>query len=228
MAIQTGSIITYQDLVDLTINTIKTTCQNINNIDSSVPAQLKNGYTGSSAKTYTTTGTAYNGVGFTPQTGNGYLKWLLNDSKLNVVPEETVVNQLNSFLSSRGIAARAGTVMTTRGILNFMANAAAFISCKVIQIGSNDTSTIVTYYDQSASSYPTVTSDLNYNDTDSFTPTNLTEMLNNLNSTNKFHTAVYSYSVSCSSSSSSSCSSSCSSSSSSSSSSSVFIAYMKL
>lgn len=222
MSINSGSKITYQDLVNLVLNTIKSKCQNIDSISSNVPSQLRNGY----SRTIDG-GTIQCQWGDRPSWATLSTVLRLNDSYLNVVSSSTVANQFNSFMISRGIATRSNTMMTLRGILNFMANAAAFIRAHMMVVSGNDTSTKILYYNQNNTSYPAVSSDGIDSSTlsDSFLTTNLNNMLDALNHADRFHSVVYNVSVNCSS----SCSSSSSSSSSSScSSSSYFIGYMKL
>ena len=229
MAVAVGQIIVYQDLVNLVINTILSQCQNIDSWKSSVPAQLRGTYSRTITGT-TTTQVSWDGKGAQtqPQTVTTRATIRTSDSALQLVSSNTVRSQFNSFMSSRGIASKAGTIMTLRGILNFIVNAAAFIKCKVITVGSSDTTTVCVFYNQNDNSYGSVTAESSGVDNDTWYRNTVSDMLNSLNNTSRFHAAQYSIAVSCCSSSSSSCSSSCSSSSSSSSSSSVFIAYMKI
>ena len=135
MAVAVGQIIVYQDLVDLVINTILSVCQNVDSWDSSVPSQLRGNYS------RTITGTVYtdvswDGSGSQPQSQAVTTRATIttSDSALQLVSSNTIRSQFNSFMASRGISSKAGTIMTLRGILNFIVNAAAFIKCKVITV----------------------------------------------------------------------------------------------
>ena len=228
MAITTGSVITYQDLVNLVLSTIKSRCQNIGNINS-ISGYLKSGASASRTSSVTTTGTSDGkGTGFTPSTVTTRARASLSSTPVTVVTEQTITDQFNAFMSERGIANKANTVMTLRGILNFLANAAAFIKTKVVVVGNDYNADTAVVYVANNTSFPSITSDTSNITQDAFLTTNLNEMIAALNNTQGYYQCYYNFSVSCCSSSSSSCSSSCSSSSSSSSSSSFFIGYMKL
>lgn len=205
MPVNTGDTIVYQDLVNMVLNTVYSKCQNIDSIASSVPNELRNGYSrrissSSASATFTT-----------------------NDSFLSVVPRSTVQSQFNSFMSSRGVSMKPTAVISARGVVNFFAHAAAFVSARCVQVGANDTTAIAVFYNAGSVTYQNVS----YNpstvpETDAQISSNLNEMVAALNATQQFHTIVYNIQVNCCSCSSSS--SSCSSSSSSS----MFIGYMKL
>ena len=123
--ISSGSIITYGDLVSNVLNAIYSKCQNIDSFASSVPDYLKNGYS------KTVTGPTVAGA-----VTNATMT--VNDSVLSVVSRATVQSDFNSFLASRGISNKSETVMSLRGILNFMANAAAFIKARVVNVAVSD------------------------------------------------------------------------------------------
>jgi hypothetical protein len=213
------SPLTYQTLIDSTLSTILSLVQNKDGYSSSVPAEVKPGYS-----ITTTIGRSGGLVNGTPC----YFTFTLSaDTHLNTVTTETITNEFNQFMTDRGIMAKASSVVTTRGLINFFNNIAAFCSVKLILVTGQNTASKVMFYNQVENTYP-VTSPTQENELVSATDFN--SMLNALNSTinnaTKLYIARYTISSS-SSSSSSSCSSSCSSSSSSSSSS-TYIAYFNL
>lgn len=231
MPIQSGSIITYKDLTDLVLSTIKSRCANIGNTNS-ISSWLKPGASTTKYSSVTTQGTTdgmpAGNPGFKPSTVSTSATFSISSTPVSSVSEEIITYQFNAFMADRGLANRANTAMTLRGILNFIANAAAFIKTKVIVVGNDYTKDTAVIYAPDNTNFPSVSTDLSSTSQDQFMLTNLDEMINALNNVQGYYQCYYNFSVSCCSSSSSSCSSSCSSSSSSSSSSSVFIAYMKI
>lgn len=205
MAVNTGSNIVYQDLVNMVLNTICNRCQNIDSIKSSVPAQLKNGYSR------------------TISSSTASATFRVNDSFLKAVPRSTVQSQFNSFMSSRGVSTKPMATISARGVVNFFAHAAAFAAARCVQVAGNDTASTAVFYNSGSVSYQNVSyNPSNVPDTDAQLSSNINELVSALNNTQNFHTIVYSIQVNCCSCSSSS--SSCSSSSSSS----MFIGYMRL
>ena len=229
MALVKGQVITYQDLVDATIKQIVSICQNVNNLNS-VPAELRNGYAYTSGyNTVNTKGvTAWKYNKFFPVAVQTSVTFRLNDAFLSqVVSESTIRSQLESFLQSRGIATKSDTVMTIRGIVNFMANAAAFMQCKVVTVTHNGTNLTANFYDANGNSFPSVVSEpAEDSGEDAFLLQSVSDYASALNGVSRIHSCIFTITLNCCSSSSSSCSSSCSSSSSSSSS--RFIVYLKL
>lgn len=229
MAIEVGQIIVYDDLVDVVIETILSSAQNIDSWKN-VPAQFKAGYKRSVNSTLTVT--PYNdhrhGSYHAPVNYPISATLTMNDNYCQLVSQAKVRADFDAFLAERGLTFKKGTIMTLRGILNFIVNAAAFIRGRLILVGMSDTPTVCVMYDSTGVGYPSVTDEFASMTEDVYYSTEMQDFLNALNSTSRLRLLKYNIAVSCCSSSSSSSSSSCSSSSSSSSSSSVFIAYMKL
>lgn len=229
MAIEVGQVIVYDDLVDVVIETILSSAQNVDSWKN-VPDQMKAGY--SRTVTGTMTVTPYNdhrhGSYHAPKDYPTSATLTMNDNYCQLVNQATVRQQFDEFLAERGLTWKKGTIMTLRGILNFIVNAAAFIRTRLILVGMSDTDTVCVIYDQNASNYPSVTDEHVELAEDAYYLQEMQDFLTALNSTSRLRVLKYNIAVSCCSSSSSSSSSSCSSSSSSSSSSSVFIAYMKI
>lgn len=231
MALTEKQVATYQDLVDNVINTIVGMCCNIDAFSPSVPQEWQTGADPSPIEIgFKTSGTIdnYQGAGrnkFKSEDVTATVTFKLKDKSLvKVVKRETVIKDFNDFMQSRGISSGSDTEMSVKGIVNFIANAAAFIQTRLTALSSEKSDFTLVFYNSSNKSYPTVT---NKNEVDStFNDVYISQMLNALNSTSKFETLMYDIDVSCCSSSSSSCSSSCSSSSCSSSS--WFIAFMEL
>lgn len=229
MAIAVGNIIVYDDLVNVVIETILASAQNIDTWKN-VPAQFKAGYSRSITKTITVY--PYNdnrhGTYHPPVNYTGRTTLTMNDGYCQLVSQSVVREQFEQFLAERGLTFKKGTIMTLRGILNFIVNAAAFIRGRLMLVGMSDTSTVCVMYDRNGMGYPSVTDEYVNVSEDTYYSTEMQDFLTALNNTARLRILKYNIAVSCCSSSSSSSSSSCSSSSSSSSSSSVFIAYMKI
>ena len=92
MAIESGDIITYSDLTDFVVERITTYCKNVDGYSADVANELRPGYS------YTITNNAAK-VTLTVE----------NSAYLNTVTSATVRSQLESFMSSRGIASKAKT-----------------------------------------------------------------------------------------------------------------------
>lgn len=207
MAITKGQTIVYQDLVNAVLNLICTKCQNIGNVDS-IPASLKlnNTITQTLTRQRRTTNSTANYT--------ATAKYTNTNSPLTVVTKSAIENEFNSFLTAYGIAKKANTVMTMKGILHFMACAAAFIKTKIMILTNDYDENKAIVYVSTNTNFPSITQPTSVTTEDTMTATNLKEMVNALNN-NLGHFQCY-YSVtntccsSCSSSSSSSCSSSCS------------------
>ena len=205
--ITTGQVITYADLVNSVVNKIASYCQNVDGYSSEVPAELKPGHS------YSLQWTNVANATFTLQ----------NSAYLNTVSKATILSQLNSFLASRGLSNKAGTIVTIKGMMNFYANIAVFLGCRIVTISSNQTSKTCLFYYSGSITYPSVlnsgitTPGVSANDAKS----NLDSLMTSISASSRIFTTKYSIGInSCCSCSSSSCSSSsCSSSS-------YFIAFM--
>ena len=230
MSVTSGNYIVYSDLVQSVKVFLKSLCQNINSFGD-VSVELKNGSTFEISSQYfpaTSTGETYN-----PQTARQAhtkrVRATVSDSLCAVVQDTKIEEQLNSFLSSRGIAIankQGKEIVSMKNIMNFYSNIATFIMSRlIVMVGYSGVKSI--FYNAGSVSYDSVSIGT---DT-SFTAANIETLTNDLvkiiSKTAKSH--IVNISLSCtscsssSSSSSSSCSSSCSSSSSS-----YFIAFMKV
>ena len=174
MAIDVGQVITYSDLVDLVLTSIKNRCQNIdklNNIPSTLNGESKT-INGSVTTTYTDNN--YHGRGTDKRVAlSGAISSVATvegTNPITVVAFDTVKNELNSFLSNRGIALPKETVMTQRGILNFFVNVASFVKTKVVTVGNDLTSETAVVYvstNKDIPNFPTINSNLgNVNQTE--------------------------------------------------------------
>ena len=134
MAIESGDIITYSDLTDFVVERITTRCKNVDGYSADVANELRPGYA------YTIANNAAR-VTITVQ----------NSAYLNTVTSATVRSQLESFMASRGIASKAKTPVTLKGMINFYNNVAVFIGQRFVVVGSNATnSTSLFYYSGNA------------------------------------------------------------------------------
>lgn len=209
--------ISMSELMSETLNKIQNICYNIEGTTKSFPGDLVNN----------ATITLYSKAAVS--SGTVVVSSTISDSLLATVPLNTVKTQLTNFLSERGITTKVGAIATSKSILNFFNNVAAFLSTKILVIiGPAGGKAIV--YNNSDESIPTVSviakgtevsSELQKQD--SITVTDIQASLSELsgavsrysnakmiNSTVNFVCSCSSSSCSCSSS-SSSCSSSSSS-----------------
>ena len=221
MTIQKGQLIVYQDLINYTLNHIKSKCSNIDAFASNVPSSLKNGssYTISSRSIAAQANSPAHTVS---------AKGQVSDSQMAVVSSTTVTNEINSFLSSRGINMNPNDIVNFKDIMNFYNNIASFLSAKLMLVSNSFNSGVFIFYNNAAVTYPSVSLNHTYGQlTNAEIKSSVQDYLNAINNITNVHYANTIISYTCSSSSSSSCSSS-SSSSSCSSSSSMFIAYMDI
>lgn len=226
MTLATDNIITYSDLIDKTLELIKSRCQNIDAFASSVPSTLKNG-----ASWTLSTATVSHRVSSSGKqsSANHTLTTTatVSDSTLVTVTSDTVKSQLNSFLTSRGIYQTPDEHVSFKGIVNFYNNVSSFMAAKIMFVTNSFGAGTFVFYNSSGSTYPSCTV---YDNLEQYTlsqvQTNVQEVLNSVNNVQNLHyattTLTYNSSCSCSSSSSSSSSSSCSSSSS------TYIVYMDI
>ena len=225
MSFSPDNKIYYKDLIDNAKNLILDICQNVDSYRD-VPEGYKSGFASGSReidinrpsgqKRYQHSGYNYNISSFTSST----------NKVLNIVSSDKVISDFESFMESRGIMAKSNSPVTTRGLLNFYNNLAAFCSVRIIVVSGNpytDRFPSAIFYNQESVSYPSVDSteegeQITAEDVNSAL-TALTTTMNNINKGYSVRYDLNSWSSSSSSSSSSSCSSNCSS---------IFIAYMKI
>lgn len=226
MALVTDNVITYSDLIDKTLELIKSKCSNIDAFGSSVPAALKNGTSWTLSSASVSHRVSSSGKQ-TTATHTLTAKATVSDTTLAVVSSATVLSQLTSFLTSRGIYQTPDEHVTFKGIINFYNNISSFMSAKLMFVTNSFGAGTFVFYNNTGSTYPSCTS---YDNLEQYTlpqiQTNVQEVLNSVNNVQNLHYATtsltYNSSCSCSSSSSSSSSSSCSSSSS------TYIVYMDI
>ena len=138
MAFEPNGQITYEEMLNNTIDTLKSKCCNIDTYASGLPNAYKDGqsYT---VKTQTVRkrngGDGSGAVGAKPAQPITYRDVTLStiatvsDSMLVVVPTSTVSSQITEFLTSRGIlpADEMNTIVTFKSMLNFYNNIASFL-----------------------------------------------------------------------------------------------------
>lgn len=107
MSITKNSILTWNDLTNTVLSTIKSKCCNIDTFASDVPSRLKSGTPNStSVWSYTTTGS-----------GNKYVKQTFtfyaynNTNLISTVSSSTVNNEWNTFLSAANINSRSNKII---------------------------------------------------------------------------------------------------------------------
>lgn len=197
---------TYSELINYTVDKIKAQCCNI---DRYVPPP---------ALQYGGTGVFYDNSSYAGGQGRvtGYTECALQTTQ---VSRQQVYDKLVSFLQSRGIFAREGTIITSKGMLNYFNNAASFVNSHVkLYVAGNNTS--ASFFILNGTGYNPV--NLDYTQENITMPEaqqNVTDLMRSIaNVNNTFMVNMHLRFASC-------C---CSSSSCSSSSSSAFIAYMKI
>ena len=226
---------TYNDLVENVISKIKTICQNVDSLSSSIPNQMKNGVATNVARY--SFNTANHGIQHLTVTST------VNDSIMTAVPLSTIRSDLNNFLNNHNLSLNIAKqrYVSNVFILNFFNSVASFIATHVKQViyryetstGNYTTRAVVLYAHYNNPTYVNIASLNNANL--NLSMVNISDVTTALCNCFKYYNRAASlqstitYACSSSSSScSSSSSSSCSSSSSSSSSSSFFIGFMKL
>ena len=223
MALQNNDKITYKDLTDYVLTLIKTKCSNIDAFASNVPSTLKNGGTWTIA---TKTSNKRNGGDGSEANGNKPAMPItyasvtvtatgtVNDAVLSTVSNETVKSQLDSFLTSRGIATKSEEVVSFKGIMNFYNNISSFLATKLVYVTNSFNAGTFIFYNSSASSYPSTNighNDINFSNDE--IKTSLDDIINAINNVSNVHYASTTINYASSSSSSSS---------------STFIAYMDI
>lgn len=226
---------TYNDLVENVISKIKTICQNVDSLSSSIPSQMKNGAATNMARY--SFNTATHGTQYLTVTST------VNDSAMTAVSLSTIRSDLNNFLNNHNLSLNLAKqrYVSNVFILNFFNSVASFIATHVKQViyryetstSNYTTKAVVLYVHYDSPTYVNIASLNNANL--NLSTSNISDVTTALCNCFKYYNRAASlqstitYACSSSSSScSSSSSSSCSSSSSSSSSSSFFIGFMKL
>ena len=220
MAVNPNSEIFYKDLIESAENMLVEVCQNIGEYKN-VPNQYIEG----------TIVTTKNVPRNQPIQHPSYYQYSVKsgDPVLGIVGKSKVISDFESFMESRGIMAKSNSPVTTKGLLNFYNNLAAFCSVKLLLVTGNTFETTlpaVVFYNPETVYYPSVQSIVDSETLETQDAiTALKALTETMNSVSKGHVIQYNYvgksSSSCSSSSSSSCSSSSNCSS-------IFIAYMKI
>ena len=219
MAVNPNSEIFYKDLIESAENMLVEVCQNIGEYKN-VPNQYIEGNIVATKKVSRNQ----------PIEHPSYFQYSVKpgDPVLGIVGKSKVLSDFESFMESRGIMAKSNSPVTTKGLLNFYNNLAAFCSVRIIVVSGNpyrDRFPSAIFYNQESVLYPSVDSieegeQITAEDVNSA----LTALTTTMNNINKGYSVRYDLKGW----SSSSCSSSSSSSSSSSNCSSIFIAYMKI
>ena len=223
MTISRNSVVYYKDLINNSEEMIIDVCQNVGSYRD-VPAIYKSGGSGRTDNIPRSEGH----VGFR-YVATYFTYTPVITEQINLVQESTIRSEFESFMSSRGILAKDEQPVTTRGMINFYNNLAAFCSVKVIVVQGDPyttTNPAVIFYRDGDISIPEISVSRNG---DLLTKEDVDDsmqlLIQSMNNVNKGYGIQYKYEGHSSSCSSSSSSSSCSSSSNCSS---IFIAYMKI
>ena len=118
MTIEKVQKITYADLISGVYEKIVSICGNVDGYSSS--SSLRSGHTYKAS---------YNSnPGSAQSSGLNVTATMESSSYLSTVNSSTVKSQLESFFASRGLDSKSGEYVSTRGMINFYANLAAFLS----------------------------------------------------------------------------------------------------
>lgn len=200
----------YSELATITLSNILSLIANRDSYASDVPDQLKANY--SRTDTLNRSHGAHEG-----QVPCTITYTVADDPTLKPVSTAQIADDYYRFLESRGIYTKTDQPVTTKGIINFFNNIAAFCAVRLVLVTSQYTPSEFIFYNPKEVTYPTVSV---VDNTVKVTDANIQDMLTNLNTTinnvSKLYTVKY---VASSNSSSSSSSSSCSS---------AYIAYFNL
>ena len=152
MAVNPNSEIFYKDLIESAENMLVEVCQNIGEYKN-VPSQYIEG------NIVTTKNVPRNQATQHPS----YYQYSVKsgDPVLGIVGKSKVLSDFESFMESRGIMAKSNSPVTTKGLLNFYNNLAAFCSVKLLLVTGNTFETTlpaVVFYNPETVYYPSVQS----------------------------------------------------------------------
>lgn len=207
--VTSNTVIVYATLRQAFVDWIKTVADNISIEGKTIPAEFVKPFSME-----------------TPHVNLGYVTVTLTGSTadaehgISTVSQSQITQDVDSFMSARGIDTKSNKPITTKGIIQFWNYAAIFCTARLARAISTVTTKTPLIYRSGTVSYatPGITDDNNYI-VNADINNALTVLMDTINNYSKVISMVYSYAAHC-------CC--CSSSSSSSCSSSVFIGYMKL
>lgn len=161
MAIETNYEITYEDLINESLERVQSVCVNVETWSSSVPALLKNGTSETiksfevEAETYLVN--KYSHTGWVNKAHTSTVDAIVDDNVLSLVSKSTIRQQLEDFLASRGVKVQSNETVTFKNMMAFYNNLASFLSTKLIYVTSLYVSSTCLFYDQYSTNYPSVT-----------------------------------------------------------------------
>lgn len=216
--VQPNVPINYQTLIDDFRDWMQQNCNNIDEYSDQVPAAAKPGFSSIVSGSKASGGS---------NAGGGARARIRESTVLPVVELNDVVNELYDFLHARGINTKSDKSITTKGVINFWNNIAAFCANRIVLMNGQHMSSTIRMF-KSAGRDANLDFVFDYDevppvdDTVKMTAQDVETMLHSLesvlNKESKIHMIRYDYEMFCCST-----SSSCSSSSSS-----MFVAYMNL
>ena len=193
MAITKNSIIYYKDLIDASKEMIKNIAQNIGSYTGNIPSSYRPG----------NSTTTPNISRWEPHTRYVYKATNMtympeNDGTLSIVQVSQFENEFDSFMESRGILAKANQPITTRGMINFYNNLAAFCGSRLLLVSGdpflNDGRSVVYYKSGSDIQVPSVPMLPEGNLlTSAEVNTSLSLLMNTMNNVNKGYVINYTY-----------------------------------
>ena len=133
MTIGPNYICKYEDLIEYAIEQLKSKCHNIDEYSIEVPKLFTEKSLIIAQESISKVATRNNPLrnSFTAK-----IDVKTSDSLLQIVSSDTITNQINEFMSERGLFAKKDTVVSFKAMINFFQNLAVFMEAKLIEVYS--------------------------------------------------------------------------------------------
>lgn len=133
MTVGPNYICKYEDLIEYAIEQLKSKCHNIDEYSIEVPKLFTNKSFIIAQESISRVASRDHALrdGFTAK-----INVKTSDSLLQVVSSDTIINQINEFMSERGLFAKKDTVVSFKAMVNFFQNLAVFMEAKLIEVYS--------------------------------------------------------------------------------------------
>ena len=144
MSVVQGQIITYGEIKALVLNKIKSIIKNPSTGYVGVPSEMQANF----SQTL---------VSPAPQNKSTGVITIKNETVVPIVSTSTKIDeQFEAYLVSKGVSAKADTVMTATSLLNFYNVAAAFVTTKIVLVTTYLSETTVPMYVEDNTTFPDV------------------------------------------------------------------------
>ena len=141
-----SDIITYKDLIDLTLRIIKSKCANVTGSNQTISKFFKNNTTG------TLTNINYKQkLWNSERTSNFNITYTISDSICDNVSQDRIKTDLTNYLKTHGLSNNEDKIITLKDILNYYYIIASFISSKLVCVVSQFSNQSYIVYDASTS-----------------------------------------------------------------------------